>query len=377
MTQPLVTLDVTGRPRYWFYDSDKFGITYIHYGFIGGTDRAKAVTLAEAIKEYSNKLNDGYKICPEESLVEFLNKYHSDKDYNAIWFDILYFKTDSSNYKKHMLAQYYKDDKFDVTHGGYIAQPKLNGLRAWLVNLEVTIGEGTLFQETKRMNLFISRGTGEIYYLPHITDSITIPPDVWFDGEIYKHGVPLNIINSSTPRLQLASGAVTNVSNSEILEYHCYDIGVRHRNFINREKDRYILKHDQIKIVENLSIANTNPDALLRRLIDEGYEGVMFREARSLYYFGHRVSCLLKYKEKQTGMFVLADINKNEKGEIIGVFINDLNDSEFEATFKVDKETANSYYDNKETYKGRIVQVTYIERSGVANVPFHGNAEKI
>ena len=276
-----------------------------------------------------------------------------------------------------MLAQYYKDDKFDVTTGNYIAQPKLNGLRAWLVNLQVSIGEGTLFQETKRMNLFISRGTGELYYLPHITDHLTIPPDVWFDGEIYKHGVPLNIINSSTPRLHLASGNVTNVSNSEILEYHCYDIGKRGINFNDREKERYIIKHDQIKVVENLPIIGTNPDALLRDMIDRGYEGVMFRDLYSNYFFGHRVSCLLKYKEKQTGVFVLADINKNEKGEIVGVFINDLNDSEFEATFKVPKETANNYFDNKEMYKGRIVQVTYIERSGVANVPFHGNAEKI
>ena len=81
MAQPLITLDVAGRPRYWFYDSDNLGITYIHYGFIGGTDRIKAVTLAEAIKEYSNKLNDGYKICPESSIYEFHDKYLRNIDY--------------------------------------------------------------------------------------------------------------------------------------------------------------------------------------------------------------------------------------------------------------------------------------------------------
>ena len=293
MVAPLITLDVTGKLRYWFYETYAYGVVYIHYGFIKGADRSKAVTLTEAIKEYSNKLNDGYKICPEDNLITFYNEYHTDIKYRDKWFDILYYKTDVSSYRKHMLAQYYKDDKFNVIDGSYIAQPKLNGLRSWLVNLEVTIGKDTLFTETKNMNLFISRGTGEIYHLPHITNKLTIPPNVWFDGEIYKHGVPLNIINSSTPRLSLASGAITNTNNSELLEFHCYDVGMRHATFSNRSRARDILRHDQIKIVKNIPLVNTNPDRLLREMIDDGYEGVMFRELESVYYFGHRVSCLL------------------------------------------------------------------------------------
>lgn len=159
---------------------------------------------------------------------------------------------------KPLLAHVYEPHR--VTYPCYI-QPKLNGIRALYQN--------GAFQS--RDELPFPKGL-----LDHIAEPLKkiIPPHVVLDGELYKHGWPLQRIN----------GAVTPVRQKPTedtlqVEYHVFDSVQFESSF--RDRADYIWKFNGepgINLV-NIDVAENEQgaDSLYAKIVELGYEGIMYR----------------------------------------------------------------------------------------------------
>lgn len=188
--------------------------TIIKKGKQGRDTRQQAVF--EATSEWNKKWDEGYKDIqyifkqfPEHYLPEInypldtLTKAFKDKP------ELVY--TNKNGDELPMLAHKFKDVK--NPEYPYIIQPKLDGVRC-LVKLK----------DTKAV--LTSRG-GQYYQIPHLIDQLTIflnrlheyNHSVILDGEIYKHGTPLQEISGAA-----RTEAEGMFASNSWLEYHIYDV---------------------------------------------------------------------------------------------------------------------------------------------------------
>ncbi len=280
-------------------------------------------------------------------------KYNSNPDWNLL----------------PMLAEKWKDFKDRVKYP-LILQPKLNGVRCktFLFNGKIT---------------HMSRG-GEYYVVPHLTEALTSffisHPNIVLDGEIYKHGVPL----------QLISGAIRTEDEvktlfggkQDFLDYYIYDvININLPNEHNKEREDR--KHQYTDLFINPKIVNVigryvNNEEDVVRLHDfwlaEGYEGAIARNPNGIYQHGFRDSCLLKIKQFEDAEFEIrgSAMQTDEPETFVFILRNDINEAIFKARPTGTLEQKREWHTNINNMIGKRATVRFKDRSN-DGIPLHGN----
>lgn len=266
-----------------------------------------------------------------------------------------------------MLAFKFKDIK--NPEFPYYAQPKLNGVRCLVKNKGGEVGNIKL----------CSRG-GQYYKIKHIEEALNllylqliqygIKDNIILDGEIYKHGIPLQDI----------SGAARSEDNSMFasnnwLEYWIYDmINLDHLEYTQDGRTGALetiqklvgLDNPHIKFVRTTTVNNKEQIKELHdRYISEGYEGLILRNPKGKYEFNQRSRNLLKVKQYEDAEFVIkgSAMNVTEPESFVFILGNDINNEIFKARPTGTLKQKEEWHHNIENYIGKKATVRFFERS--------------
>lgn len=377
-------------PLVWMiqYDLiDNKGVVRIDHGTLHGILIRKARLVESKNIGRANETSP-YEQAKKEAEAEWLLKLK--QGYKERLEDISPLITDINEILKPMKAQSFSEEKL-IKKIGFpcIQQPKLNGLRAVLRwEDDYTEGEG-IFKTTISKAVLRSK-EGIEYWMPHITNYLTKDffmteyGQVAYDGELYKHGMPLNQINASCPmkvnnKIEKCSG------NPLLIQFWCFDLSVPEIN----QKHRMILQEEIVnKYRDSITfliyyIVLTLEDAtyLHNSFLKDGFEGSIFRNLDAYYEFGKRPITMMKWKKKKNTECKIIDIKLKEQiGErsyITFVLKNDINDEIFESVPYGNESERQEYLTNKSSYIGKYATIEFYERSGVKKVPFHSNVVTI
>ena len=280
-----------------------------------------------------------------------------------------------------MLAQSY--EKHHEKHLKYpcFVQPKLDGLRCISTKVDGVV------------KLWFRSGK-EITTMGHIADEL-LPimgdGDIW-DGELYAHGKDFNSFTGA-----IRANKNLNPEVVESIKYHIYDFP---KVFPLIEKDGYKCRLDEFdkSYLNNCSLVGVTTikvdnfeEAMMcyKRFIEEGYEGIMFRNI-DMPYEQKRSYNLLKYKEFVDDEFIIigAEEGKGILSGHIGSFVckieagrtlKDLGDKEFviekETQVKAKMEGKHEYlkhlFENPNEYIGKPLTIKYqnLSEYGVPRFP--------
>lgn len=375
-----------GQVCIWKFTRDGERNFYTYFKVAGGTERKTAIicthkSIDTFIKRtIADKRKAGYKAledvkdnqelpASESSIIKYLEAYLPDDRSNA------------NGDKLHMLATTYKQG--DVGKRDYFVQPKINGLRCGVFPYRTD----DIFSPIRLR--FQSREGGEFTSLTHLEaeliDSIghsfldmLIDRGAGLDGELYIHGKPLNAINSAVKN--------SNNPDNKLVEFWCYDMIDMELTQSQRKEEldsafypQFYYERPPAGRFKYLSFAMcyTDDTALINRnrCIADGFEGLILRDTEALYQFGKRNKSMLKYKQATDGIFVILDIYpQSAKRPDLPMLLlgNDINHETFEAKLSYPEEVQRQVLIHKDDYIAtRRVYLTYGERSGVKQVPFH------
>jgi len=207
---------------------------------------------------------------------------------------------------KPMLAKSFDDHGHKVRYPAH-AQPKLDGLRCLAYRKE-----GRVFLQ--------SRG-GDPYVVQHVMEELerVLPDNLMLDGELYIHGVSLQVLNSYVRRPQ---------EDSLMLTYNVYDAATHaelgrphdmlwterraHRHNFFAQNIRHMVS---VRQVEEVSIQDeAAARAAHAHFVSLGFEGAIIRYDKDPYRFGYRSDCLLKMKHWQDAEFLIVghDVGKGK-----------------------------------------------------------------
>lgn len=156
-----------------------------------------------------------------------------------------------------LLAHIYEPHR--ATYPCYV-QPKLNGIRALYQNGRFQSREQLPFPPT---------------LLRHLTEPLRaiLGPEVILDGELYKHGWPLQRINAAvTPVRQEPTEDTLQV------EYHIFDVVDFTRSFVERTGRNRVLTPGVVHGIQTVHCGTSAlADTLYAKWVADGYEGMMYR----------------------------------------------------------------------------------------------------
>lgn len=393
----LYSIDKKGKIRVFKVHQDGQNLIQSATGILGGSLTIKNTTISKGkqgrtIPEQvefemnaliNTKIDEGYKSAKDLSSygLELINKRKLEAKHHDLLllcltqnnvipniFEILNIKFNTNKYwlPLPMLAEKWKDHKKKASYPA-ILQPKLNGVRC------IAIWD----KEESKIKL-LSRG-GQVYQMPEIElalrDFLMTHPTVQLDGELYKHGMPLQDI-SGIVRLEDKE----QFGRKHVLEYHIYDLAVEDVQQIARTgmMERYVeeIKHNSIVAVPSITInseeeVKTYHDAF----VATGYEGAMVRDQNGYYMFGFRDACLLKVKEFIDEEFEIIGCDVDSaKGIESFVFVlqNNINDISFKARPTGTIEDKEIWRQNIDKFIGKKATVRYQERT-VNGLPHQGH----
>jgi ATP-dependent DNA ligase len=237
-----------------------------------------------------------------------------------------------------MLAKNYKDVKI-IEYPVYV-QPKLDGLRC-LVYLyknpdkHPSYKDIVLYTRQKKEypenNITIEIKKSVFELLKNNYDKLN-NESLYLDGELYKHGVSLQNLNSFTRNSDLES--------KETGEYHIYDIFYPsytdepfsyRTEFLKTQYNKYVSKDFKkvVKLVPTHYVkTKKESDNLYKCYLDKNYEGTMIRIPGGKYCKSNikkssslRSKNLLKRKEVYDGEFEVINFTQGSKGKDIGACI--------------------------------------------------------
>lgn len=267
-----------------------------------------------------------------------------------------------------MLAYKYKDIKNPVFP--YYIQPKLNGVRCLVKSDNVN-----------KVAKLSSRG-GQYYKIPVLEQELykllfnlyhLNQREFILDGEIYKHGVPLQEISGAARKENVGS----DLFNDTWLEYHIYDIIEIGKGFQYQEvrlSDLWELKkiignNKYIKVIDTYKV-NTKEEIKIfhDEFIIAGYEGAILRNPKGEYDFNQRSKSLLKVKEYQDEEFKIIgcniDPNKSLGESFVFILENNINSLTFEARPTGTLKQKEDWYNNQ-SWVGKKATVRFFERSNM------------
>jgi DNA ligase-1 len=236
-------------------------------------------------------------------------------------------------------------------------QPKLDGARAMA------------FWDGDRVVLG-TRGGKEWEAPVHIIRELEeyLPKDMVLDGELYIHGVLFEDIASWTKKIYPETAR---------LEYHVYDMPLDENGKNHPWETRYhnlamffaknLNKTNMVKFVKVVGKAKNAQEVLdwEDKLVEQGYEGAMGRNANGLYLFGHRSHDLLKVKSSMDDEFKIVGfthgVGKFEKSVIWECVQEE--GRPFEVVPKTTQEKREEYYRYAKQYVGQWCKVRYQNRT--------------
>jgi len=252
---------------------------------------------------------------------------------------------------KPMLAKSWEDQKHKLVYPVF-GQEKLDGLRAmaYLKDGQVVLH---------------SRGN-KFYNLPHVQEALAslLKPGMVLDGELYRHGVSLQTINS------LVRGHKKEATE---IQYHIYDM-VNDEPFSVRTKtlqdlhDAWTVPNMWCPIVLVNTVTLTSEDHVMqyqRGCVERGYEGCMVRSATGKYRYGYRSPDLLKCKTWRTEEFPILG-HKTGKGrfENVPMLVCGLPDGQtFDVTPTGTMEQRKELLNSIEQFVGMLYTVKFFDYS--------------
>lgn len=319
-TEYLISRDTKGKIRLcifsYEYDQDnkKFIIHRIS-GQLGGKRtnqpdkevlRGKAKrSLPEQVElEFNHlvkeKLDKGYKLIdkdPEE---------YSESELNEILGEII---TSQDGIPKPMLAkQSDKVTNIKTFDKEYYASRKIDGLRALIY-----MGDDGELHTASRGAMNYDSAMVEILTHPDLIEYFKNYPGLILDGEVYRHGMSLQKINSIA-RTQVKA------TDYSVLQFYLYDIVDLQLPFEKRlekinelakdlnltfEPERTFNDNElRIQVVPHEKISGwNNIKSLHDKYVSEGWEGVVIRLADSLYKPNSRTNSWIKVKQYKDSEF--------------------------------------------------------------------------
>jgi ATP-dependent DNA ligase len=199
---------------------------------------------------------------------------------------------------KPMLAQIYETKRINFDKDTIYLQPKLDGLRCIYNN-------GVLY--TRQLKIYEGKD-----YIKNELNNLKLPDNIknnkqflYFDGELYQHGMSLQDINSLGRK----------DTDDTILKYNIYDCFIGNQPELLFSERLKILeyirdnnKFENIKFVQTYNITSFDDiEQYYKHYLDNNYEGVMIRIDYK-YEINKRSYRLLKYKPINTEEFILIDI---------------------------------------------------------------------
>lgn len=324
----------------------------------------------QAKADWNKKWNEGYKsyntLAKAYNVGRDTRIAYANNNYEEHWMIVSVMseiKWNTSNYwtPLPMLAKpYVKED----LSKGYIAQPKLDGVRNITLAKEKSI-------------LMCSRG-GKFYTgLSHIEKEMDILfkkyPRTQFDGELYTHGVTQNEISGAARKQKRDL-----FTDYTWLEYHIYDLPIIEGNehtqdereaFRIRIATEFSEKLKYIRFIPSHRVWNYEQAKKLHdKYVAEGYEGLILRDPDAPYMFSFRDKCLLKLKAFVTEEFKCVG-RACQTGDIstFTLILSNGDGQTFGCRCKGSHALWQRYLDNPPI--GQMVKVRYINRSAINNVP--------
>ena len=203
-----------------------------------------------------------------------------------------------------MLAHDFNKRGKDISFPCWV-QPKLDGVRC-IVHTEN--GE----------TIFTSR-TGKVFEnLIHLK-TFGITDGVYLDGELYSDVLTFDEISGLTRKTKTRS------EKEKHLEFRIFDVYNKNRNMTTDERLAYVngskTFNEKVKIVPTFKV-NSKEQAMeyYQKFMNEGYEGIMFRNKGAIYLPQYRSKHLQKYKEFQDDEFKIVG-GKEAEGEDRGTVI--------------------------------------------------------
>jgi DNA ligase-1 len=331
-----------GEIRKWVIEVIDWDIVISH-GQLGGTMQIKTERVEHGLAARSRKEQIMSRIASriskqmDKGYVQNLQDAQDNKPTNIL------------GLAKPMLAQKFRDVK-NVDRESSFFQYKYNGHRC-------------LITKQKGKVIAYSRNGRVIESIEHITDSIQheLSEGETLDGELYKHGVKLQIISSWIKRSQ---------SDSRSLNYIAYDIIKPERYPIRFERLMNFYKYDNIEIAPTKlgdKIASIQKE--LKDSISAGYEGLIIRQGNEGYEAGIRSRSLIKLKQCLDGEFPIIDIIESKDGWAILECMTPEGHS-FRVSAPGTIQDKIDVLDEAEDYIGQYVQIEFFELTS-KGIPFH------
>lgn len=251
-----------------------------------------------------------------------------------------------------MLAK--KLDDLRVWPGKVIVQPKLDGFRCLVTRRP----DGSV--------ICYSRQGKELDALRHIATAFegTLPDGIILDGEIYRHGTPLQTIASLAKKAQ---------PGTEKLVLHVYD-SISRDMFPDRYADAAtavaVAASDRVVVVPN-QVAKTANEVwdYFEDFRVHGYEGAMVRIPSSPYESGTRSSGLLKVKAREDAEFEVTGVVEGSDG--LGVLVCKMPSGRTFRTLAPGPHDQKRFvFVHRDQFIGRRVTVEYANLTN-DGIPFH------
>ena len=264
-----------------------------------------------------------------------------------------------------MLALNFEDEKHKVKYP-VLVQPKLNGVRCMARHID---GELKLFSRS-----------GKEYIAPHIAEQINLilPNHMILDGEIYKHGTPLEDINSLVK---------DNRAESSKLRYYAYDLyNPDHPEMTANERltDLADIAKDKdwklpLTLVSH-TVANDEGQvySIQKFYRSDGYEGAIVRLPDGVYELANRSHSLLKVKNFLDGEFRIVGhyFGKGRAEKCITWVCTQEEGKEFSVVPEGTIEQKEKWGREAKKYYGKMLKVRFRDRTK-ENIPYHAVGECI
>lgn len=383
-----------GQPCVWAINAIDDNSIVLYHGIIGKTITKEIVIADRKVEDeiksriaakrkvgykFLEELTDNVDLPVEGSLQTYLEHYlptHRDTaDGNLL----------------PMLAKIYDNTNNRVFRKvcSYFGQWKINGLRCFI---SAYANSGDMFKpiglkfQSREGTCWNSLSNLEEYLLTVIKEELLnkmVEEHYILDGEIYLPGHSVNEINHFVKDPTCAE--------NKLLQYWCYDIAIDEVTQLSRLETLYTYQAKYMKFIGTVDEHLNNAERLVvlpvytiindkvavekrNEFINMGFEGLIMRNPDALYQYGKRNFSMIKFKATTDGKFTIVDIYPEgiTRSDIpLLLCKNDINDECFECHLSMPLNFQREILKNKDNYIGKQVFITYGERSGVTNVPFH------
>ena len=352
--QTLYKKDSKGKIRQWDVSVTDSTIT-VSSGLLDGKKTSQVTTCK------GKNIGKTNETSPEEqALLEAKAKWTKQVEREDYHWDVDL----SGNQLRPQLALDYTKVGHRVRWENVVGQPKLDGLRLCVGSRDTRLGYDS-------DNIEMLTRKGETYNVEHLVDPCkkllayineNLVEDnkcLALDGEIYKHGLPLQKIVSGAKKYRKGL--------TESLEFHIFDLVIEGMGFAERYDILVEAIHTSGLDLGGVTIIGTipsldNPEDAKKAVghcMAEGYEGLMLRHLDGKYTIGKRSPDLFKYKEFQDKECKIVDVwwDRNNNALFTCLFDHNNVESSFNCTPKRSHEERKLM--QKEAYIGKWLTVKY------------------